>query len=62
MAGGLIRVSIGHGLPPQVKEGLKMLAYKRGQSVSWVLEQVIIEYFDLQRPVYIQPKKKPVKD
>jgi hypothetical protein len=43
-----------HGLPPSIKYGLRAIAEREGQSVSWVLEQVIIEYFQLKRPRYIK--------
>lgn len=46
------RESIGHGLPPKIKTGLKAIAYKENKSVSWVLEKVIIEYFKLPEPKY----------
>jgi predicted transcriptional regulator len=53
---GIPRNSIGHCLPPDIKEGLKAIARKENQSISWVLEQVIIEYFDLRRPRYVERK------
>jgi hypothetical protein len=43
------------GLPPEVKEGLYKIAEKEGKSVSWVLEQVIIDYFGLKKPKYKIP-------
>jgi hypothetical protein len=45
---------IGHGLPPHIKEGIRAIAYHENQSVSWVLEQVIIRYFGLEKPEYIK--------
>jgi hypothetical protein len=51
------RIGIGHLLPDGIKEGLKSIARKENQSVSWVLEQVIIDYFDLPRPKYVKRKK-----
>lgn len=50
------RESIGHGLPPEIKAGLKAIAESENKSVSWVLEQVIIDYFGFKRPKYIQRK------
>lgn len=46
------RVTIGHGLPDFIKEGLKRIAADEGQSMSWVLEQLIIDYFGLDAPKY----------
>lgn len=57
------RESIGHGLPPEVKAGLKSIARSENKSVSWVLEEIIIEYFGFKRPKYIERKHnvKPTK-
>lgn len=55
------REPIGHGLPPEIKAGLKAIAEGENKSVSWVLEQVIIDYFGFRRPKYIQRKKTNVK-
>lgn len=52
------REQIGHGLPPAVKEGLRRIAEKENKSVSWVLEEVIIDYFGFRRPRYKLVKKK----
>lgn len=52
------RESIGHGLPPEIKAGIRRIAASENKSLSWVLEQVIIDYFGLRRPKYIQRKKK----
>lgn len=52
------RVSIGHGLPPQIKEAIKAIAASENRSVSWVLEEVVIDYFSLRRPRYIDRKIK----
>jgi hypothetical protein len=43
-------------LPQAVKEGLSSIARQENKSVSWVLEEVIIDYFDLRRPKYKTPK------
>lgn len=50
------RESIGHGLPPKIKAGIKAIAHRENKSVSWVLEQVIIEYFKLPQPKYKERK------
>lgn len=57
LASGEIRESIGHGLPPEIKAGLRRIAASENKSVSWVLEQVIIDYFGMRRPKYIERKK-----
>ena len=55
------RESIGHGLPPEIKAGIRRIAATENKSVSWVLEQVIIDYFGLRRPKYIERKKNESK-
>lgn|SRR5580765_440237 len=57
LANGESRETIGHGLPGYVKEGIRDIAYHENQSVSWVLEQIIIAYFDFDEPEYIQRKQ-----
>lgn len=56
LASGLSRVGIGHGLPEEIKEGLRLIAQRKNKSVSWVLEEVIIDWFRLPKPEYIKPK------
>ncbi len=46
------RIGNGHRLPPQIKDGLRHIAEREGKSMSWVLEEVIIDYFNLRRPKY----------
>jgi predicted transcriptional regulator len=58
LANGDSRVAIGHGLPEDVKEGLKAIAKAENKSLSWVLEEVLIDYFGLRRPKYLKRKKK----
>lgn len=43
-------------LPSDIKEGLIGIAYDKNQSVSWVLEQIIIDYFGFRTPKYIKRK------
>ena len=57
LVSGECRVGIGHGLPPAVKAGLIDIANRENRSRSWVLEQVIIDYFGLSRPRYRASKK-----
>lgn len=59
LASGDSRESLGHGLPPAIKEGLKRIAAQQGRSLSWILEEIIIDHFKLRRPVYMPPKPKP---
>jgi hypothetical protein len=56
LASGDKRATIGHGLPPHIKRGLAMLAYRQRQSVSWLLEQMIIDTFRFDVPTYVIPK------
>jgi hypothetical protein len=56
---GECRESFGHGLPPEIKQGLREIARKEHRSMSWLLEDIIIEYFELPKPKYI--KQKPRK-
>lgn len=51
------RETLGHGLPPDIKEGLRRIALQRNQSLSWVLEQIIIDYFGFRKPRYIKRKE-----
>lgn len=52
LAGHRIRVHFGSRLPPDVKWGLKSIAQMENKSMSWVVEEVIIQYFGLKRPKY----------
>jgi hypothetical protein len=58
LANGDSRESIGHGLPPEIKAGLRKIAASENKSLSWVLEVIIIDYFGMRRPKYIERKKK----
>lgn len=55
------RESLGHGLPPEIKQGIKLIAKRENKSVSWVLEQIIIEYFGFRKPKYIERKRNEKK-
>jgi hypothetical protein len=50
------RESIGHGLPPAIKMGIRQIARAENKSVSWVLEEIIIRYFGFKKPKYIERK------
>lgn len=47
------------GLPESIKYGLYQIARRERQSVSWVLEQIIIRYLGLDQPEYIARKPTP---
>ena len=61
LANGESRVSFGHGLPDSVKEGLRTIAKQENKSMSWVMEKVIIDYFGLKQPKYVERKKHNAK-
>ena len=54
------RVHLYGRLPDAVKEGLRRIARKENKSMSWVIEEVIIDYFSLPVPNYSKgnPKRK----
>lgn len=58
LANGDSRVSFGHGLPEPIKEGLRAIAIHEHKSMSWVMEEVIIDYFGLKRPKYLKRRDK----
>lgn len=45
-------------LPESIKLGLREIARLENQSMSWVLEQAIIDYFGLIEPKYLNKKKR----
>jgi hypothetical protein len=57
LADGRCRIPFGHGLPPEIKDGLREIAANEGKSMSWVMEEVIIRYFHLKRPKYVDRKR-----
>ena len=57
LANGESRVPFGHGLPDYIKEGLRSIAAHEKKSMSWVMEEVIIDYFGMKRPKYITRRK-----
>jgi hypothetical protein len=50
---GLRRIPNSGALPPHIKHALQMVARARGESVSWVMEQVIYSHFGIPAPKYI---------
>jgi hypothetical protein len=58
--GGASRIGWGGRLPEHIKEGLRKIARTENKSMSWVLEEVVIEFFNLDRPRYVNdPEQKP---
>lgn len=55
LANGDARVGFGSRLPHEIKEGLRKIAHSENKSMSWVIEEVIIDYFSLRRPKYKKP-------
>lgn len=55
LASGVPRVQFGHGLPDAIKEGLRAIARGERKSMSWLVEEVFIDYFGLRRPRYKKP-------
>jgi hypothetical protein len=64
--GGVIRIKLYGRLAPAIKQGLRDIAKAERKSMSWVVEEVLIEYFGLRRPRYLKairpalPKRWPV--
>ncbi len=58
---GKCRVSVGHGLPPNIKRGLQLIALRENRSLSWVLEQALIPAFGLHVPKYKERKTNLVR-
>ncbi len=58
LAGGIKREPFGHGLPPHIKLGLRWIAYREAKSMSRVMEEVIIEHFNLAPPEYVESAQK----
>lgn len=58
LANGDSRENIYHRLPADIKYGLRLIAKSEGESIGWVLEKVIIDYFGLKKPKYKNYKKK----
>lgn len=56
LANGDSRVKDYGRLPEAVKEGLRDIARMEGKSMSWVKEEVIIQFFHLRRPKYVKAK------
>jgi hypothetical protein len=46
------RDRFGSRLAPSIKHGLRAIARSEGRSMSWVIEEVVIDYFHMRRPKY----------
>lgn len=57
LANGDSRVRDYGRLPEEIKEGLREIARLENQSMSWVKEKIIIDYFGLKRPRYKGEKR-----
>lgn len=57
LSSGESRESVGHGLPPNIKQAIRMIAARENKSLSWVLEKVIIQAFHLRQPEYVERKE-----
>lgn len=44
LASGESRVPAGNGLPPLLKFALRVIAEQEGQSCSWVIEQILLQW------------------
>ena len=53
---GKIRDRLYGRLPSNIKEAIRWIAHKEKQSISWTIEQVVIEYFHLEEPEYVEQK------
>lgn len=58
LANGDRRVGFAHGLPDEIKEGLRAICYSYSppRSMAWVMETLICEFFHMRRPKYVKPK------
>lgn len=52
-----VRARSSSRLPSEIKEYIHWYAKKNGCSMSWVMEQMVIDYFDLVVPRYIDNKE-----
>jgi hypothetical protein len=53
LASGLSRVTQGNAFPPHIKYALQMIAVQRGESVSWVIEQIVYSFFGFKEPRFV---------
>jgi hypothetical protein len=60
LASGDSRVPNVGGLPEHIKNALRLIAVRENQSLSWVMEQLILDYFGFKPPQYIGTRKPTV--
>lgn len=58
LADGRSRVKLSGRLPEDIKEGLRQIARMERRSMSWVNEEVIIRFFQMQQPEYVKATRK----
>lgn len=46
------RISAGNGLPPVVKDALTFIAEQEGQSRSWVIEKILLQWAQADPRLY----------
>lgn len=61
LANGESRIGFGSRLPVEIKEGIRSIAIREGKSMSWVMEEVVIDYFGMRKPRYREAKAKAKK-
>ena len=54
LASGHVRDSLYGRLPAEIKSGLRTIARMERKSMSWVIEEVVIDYFGMRAPRYVQ--------
>lgn len=62
LANGKSRENWAGRLPDYVKRGLAMRAHTENKSISWMIEEWVIQQFGFRRPEYVQPKNPTVEE
>ena len=57
LANGDSRVRDYGRLPEEIKEGLRAIARHERKSMSWIKEEIIIDYFNLRKPKYKENRR-----
>ena len=60
LASGLAREINSGRLAPEIKTGLQAIARLERKSMSWVIEQVLCEFFHIRLPRYVR-EVRPIK-
>lgn len=58
LASGDKRIRSSRAFPPKVDAAIRAIAAHERKSMNWVMEEVVIDYFSMPRPKYVEPKKK----